>query len=64
MTEPQKKLVKQWVDKALNDLLNVTNNLNADHTPWDKESPSQKPFKGQLDVQGGILIVGRMLTSK
>ena len=30
MTEPQKQLVKQWVLKAENDLLNVTNNLQAD----------------------------------
>lgn len=35
MTEAQRKLVKQWVDKALNDLLNVTNNIDATHTPWD-----------------------------
>lgn len=35
MTEPQKQLVKQWMLKAENDLLNVSNNLHADQTPWD-----------------------------
>ena len=35
MTEQQKRLVKQWIRKAENDLLNVTNNLRADQTPWD-----------------------------
>jgi len=35
MTEPQKQLVKQWILKAENDLLNVTNNMQAEQTPWD-----------------------------
>lgn len=35
MTGPQKQLVRQWVLKAENDLLNVTNNLQAEQTPWD-----------------------------
>lgn len=30
MTEPQKNLVKQWILKAENDLLNVANNLQKD----------------------------------
>ncbi|MBT3605322.1 MAG: HEPN domain-containing protein [Candidatus Latescibacteria bacterium] len=56
MTEPQKKLVKQWVDKALNDLLNVTNNLNADHTPWDTvcfhcQQAVEKYLKAILAIQ-------------
>ena len=56
MTEPQKKLVKQWVDKALNDLLNVSNNLQADHTPWDTvcfhcQQAVEKYLKAILAVQ-------------
>lgn len=35
MNEQQKQLVKQWTLKAENDLLNVTNNLQAEQTPWD-----------------------------
>ena len=35
MTEPQKNLVKQWMLKAENDLLNVANNLQSDSIPWD-----------------------------
>lgn len=35
MNEQQKQLVKQWILKAENDLLNVTNNLQAEQTPWD-----------------------------
>lgn len=35
MNEQQKLLAKQWILKAENDLLNVTNNLQAEQTPWD-----------------------------
>ena len=35
MTEPQKNLVKQWMLKAENDLLNIANNLQSDSIPWD-----------------------------
>lgn len=35
MTEPQKNLVKQWMLKAENDLLNVANNLQSDSIPWN-----------------------------
>ncbi len=55
MTEPQKQLVKQWVRKAENDLLNVTNNLQADQTPWDTvcfhcQQAVEKYFKAVLVV--------------
>ena len=35
MTDLQKHLVKQWMLKAENDLLNVANNLQSDAVPWD-----------------------------
>jgi len=35
MTEPKKQLVRQWILKAENDLLNVTKKMQADQTPWD-----------------------------
>ena len=41
MTEPQKNLVKQWMLKAENDLLNVANNLQSDSIPyWKIEEPN------------------------
>ena len=55
MTEPQKQLVKQWMLKAENDLLNVANNLQADQTPWDTvcfhcQQIVEKYFKAVLVV--------------
>lgn len=35
MIEPQKELVQQWTSRAENDLLNVSNNLQAQRVPWD-----------------------------
>ena len=32
---PQKILVRQWISRAENDLLNVRNNLAAQEIPWD-----------------------------
>lgn len=32
---PQKILVRQWIRRAENDLLNVRNNLAAQEIPWD-----------------------------
>lgn len=32
---PQKILVRQWISRAENDLLNVRNNLAAQEVPWD-----------------------------
>ena len=33
---PQKILVRQWIRRAENDLLNVRNNLAAQEIPWDR----------------------------
>ena len=57
MNEPQKKLVKQWIQKAENDLLNVTNNLQANQTPWDTvcfhcQQAVEKYIKAVLVVRG------------
>ena len=56
MTEQQKQLVRQWILKAENDLLNVTNNLDAEHTPWDTvcfhcQQAVEKYIKAVLVVQ-------------
>ena len=32
---PQKILVRQWISRAENDLLNISNNLAAQKIPWD-----------------------------
>jgi HEPN domain-containing protein len=57
MNEQQKQLVKQWILKAENDLLNVTNNLQAEQTPWDTvcfhcQQAVEKYIKAVLVVHG------------
>ena len=57
MNEQQKQLIKQWTLKAENDLLNVTNNLQAEQTPWDTvcfhcQQAVEKYTKAVLVVHG------------
>ncbi|MYF91677.1 MAG: hypothetical protein F4184_06025 [Gemmatimonadetes bacterium] len=48
---PQKILVRQWISRAENDLLNVRNNLAAQEIPWDTDRYSRiAPFSIGLIV--------------
>jgi len=49
--------VRQWIDRAENDLLNVSNNLQAQRVPWDTvcfhcQQAAEKYLKAVLTVQG------------
>ncbi len=53
ISDPSRALAKRWFQKAENDLLNVQNNLNAEHYPSDTvcfhcQQAAEKYLKGFL----------------